>query len=260
MFEKATGKNPWDLADKDVDEFKAGIDPIASAGKLGALLAQFPSSFRNDDESRAYLEWLLKHFRDYQVARRTPPSQLERSARRHAAAARRVRSGVDPDRRTEVPVLHPPGSAPERSHVLLPAPPRPQRRAVVEPRTIRGPLQLPVFGRGAPADRPGRTPGIARGQEGVSVREQSFLGQVGRQCRDPQTRSRPVAAGRVPAGVRRSLSGPERPCQDFAAASFTKALLRMSATWILSTTSMPLMTCPKTVYLPSKSGCGFVRM
>jgi uncharacterized protein YecE (DUF72 family) len=68
MFEKATGKNPWDLADKDVDEFKAGIDPIASAGKLGALLAQFPASFRNDDESRAYLEWLLKHFRDYQVA------------------------------------------------------------------------------------------------------------------------------------------------------------------------------------------------
>jgi uncharacterized protein YecE (DUF72 family) len=68
MFEKATGKNPWDLADKDVDEFKAGIDPIASAGKLGALLAQFPASFRNDDESRAYLAWLLKHFRDYQVA------------------------------------------------------------------------------------------------------------------------------------------------------------------------------------------------
>jgi uncharacterized protein YecE (DUF72 family) len=68
MFEKATGKNPWDLADKDVDEFKAGIDPIASAGKLGALLAQFPASFKNDDESRAYLEWLLKHFRDYQVA------------------------------------------------------------------------------------------------------------------------------------------------------------------------------------------------
>jgi len=68
MFEKATGKSPWDLADKDVDEFKAGIDPIASAGKLGALLAQFPASFKNDDESRAYLEWLLKHFREYQVA------------------------------------------------------------------------------------------------------------------------------------------------------------------------------------------------
>lgn len=68
MFEKATGRNPWDLAQKDVDDFRAGIDPIASAGKLGALLAQFPASFRNDDESRAYLEWLLTHFRDYQVA------------------------------------------------------------------------------------------------------------------------------------------------------------------------------------------------
>ena len=102
MFEKATGKSPWDLADKDVDEFKAGIDPLASAGKLGALLAQFPASFQNDDESRAYLEWLLKHFREYPGRARTPPSQLERSARRHAAAARRIRSGVDPDRRTEV--------------------------------------------------------------------------------------------------------------------------------------------------------------
>jgi uncharacterized protein YecE (DUF72 family) len=68
MFEKATGKDPWDLAQKDVDEFRAGIDPIASAGKLGALLAQFPPSFRNEPDSRAYLEWLLDRFREYQVA------------------------------------------------------------------------------------------------------------------------------------------------------------------------------------------------
>jgi uncharacterized protein YecE (DUF72 family) len=68
MFEKATGKDPWDLAQKDVDEFRAGIDPIASAGKLGALLAQFPASFRNEPESRAYLEWLLDRFRGYQLA------------------------------------------------------------------------------------------------------------------------------------------------------------------------------------------------
>ena len=38
------------------------------AGKLGALLAQFPASFKNDPESRGYLEWLLKAFRDYPVA------------------------------------------------------------------------------------------------------------------------------------------------------------------------------------------------
>lgn len=68
MYEKATGKDPWNLAQKDVDEFRAGIDPIASAGKLGALLAQFPASFRNEPDSRAYLEWLLEHFREYQVA------------------------------------------------------------------------------------------------------------------------------------------------------------------------------------------------
>jgi uncharacterized protein YecE (DUF72 family) len=68
MFEKATGKDPWDLAQKDVDEFRAGIDPLAAAGKLGALLAQFPASFRNDPDSRGYLEWLLQRFRDYQVA------------------------------------------------------------------------------------------------------------------------------------------------------------------------------------------------
>jgi uncharacterized protein YecE (DUF72 family) len=68
MYEKATGKDPWSLAQKDVDEFRAGIEPIASAGKLGALLAQFPASFRNEPDSRAYLEWLLGSFREYQVA------------------------------------------------------------------------------------------------------------------------------------------------------------------------------------------------
>ena len=68
MYEKATGKDPWSLAQKDVDEFRAGIEPIASAGKLGALLAQFPASFRNEPDSRGYLEWLLGSFREYQVA------------------------------------------------------------------------------------------------------------------------------------------------------------------------------------------------
>jgi uncharacterized protein YecE (DUF72 family) len=68
MFEKATGGDPFDLGGTDVDEFRAGLDPLASAGKLGALLAQFPASFKNDPESRGYLEWLLKSFREYPVA------------------------------------------------------------------------------------------------------------------------------------------------------------------------------------------------
>ena len=68
MFLKATGKDPADIASADVDEFRRAIEPIASAGKLGALLAQFPASFKNEANSRGYLEWLLSSFRDYQVA------------------------------------------------------------------------------------------------------------------------------------------------------------------------------------------------
>ncbi len=68
MFEKATGGDPFDLGQKDVDEFRAAIDPLASAGKLGALLAQFPPSFKNEPNSRGYLEWLLEAFKGYLVA------------------------------------------------------------------------------------------------------------------------------------------------------------------------------------------------
>ena len=68
MFLRATGKDPWSLGQEDVDELRAAIDPLASAGKLGALLAQFPASFKNEPDSSAYLAWLLKHFHDYPVA------------------------------------------------------------------------------------------------------------------------------------------------------------------------------------------------
>jgi uncharacterized protein YecE (DUF72 family) len=68
MFREATGEDPWQLGRKDVDEFRAAIDPLASANKLGALLAQFPASFKNEGDSRGYLEWLLEQFRDYSVA------------------------------------------------------------------------------------------------------------------------------------------------------------------------------------------------
>jgi uncharacterized protein YecE (DUF72 family) len=68
MFTKATGGDAMDLGQRDVDEFRTAIDPLARAGKLGALLAQFPASFKNDAASRDYLEWLLDRFRDYMVA------------------------------------------------------------------------------------------------------------------------------------------------------------------------------------------------
>ena len=68
MFAAATGNDPSDLGGRDVDEFRAAIDPLAEAGKLGALLAQFPASFKNDPGARGYLEWLLGAFRAYRVA------------------------------------------------------------------------------------------------------------------------------------------------------------------------------------------------
>jgi uncharacterized protein YecE (DUF72 family) len=52
----------------DVDEFKAGIEPLAAGERLGPLLAQFPASFKDSPEARDYLEWLLRTFGDYDLA------------------------------------------------------------------------------------------------------------------------------------------------------------------------------------------------
>ncbi len=44
---------------------KAGLDAIAGEGRLGALLIQFPVSFRNTNPNRDYLEGLLGRFTGY---------------------------------------------------------------------------------------------------------------------------------------------------------------------------------------------------
>jgi len=54
--------------DADLDEFRRGIDPLASSGRLGALLAQFPPSFKDVPASRDYLADLLGRFAGYPVA------------------------------------------------------------------------------------------------------------------------------------------------------------------------------------------------
>ena len=68
MFHRATGQDPSALDTSDVDGFRLAIDPIANAGKLGALLAQFPPSFKNDANARGYLEWLVEAFTGYPLA------------------------------------------------------------------------------------------------------------------------------------------------------------------------------------------------
>ncbi len=67
MFQAATG-GTWSVGQPDVDRCLLGLDPIASAGKLGVLLAQFPPSFKQDETSLSYLEWLLTRFHDWPVA------------------------------------------------------------------------------------------------------------------------------------------------------------------------------------------------
>jgi len=52
----------------DLDEFRRGIDPLASAGKLGALLAQFPPSFKDSAPAREYLAGLLQRLAGYRAA------------------------------------------------------------------------------------------------------------------------------------------------------------------------------------------------
>jgi len=59
----------WEGAtDKDFDEFRAGILPLAEAGKLGALLLQYPTGFHYASENLAKLEATLRWFYDYPKA------------------------------------------------------------------------------------------------------------------------------------------------------------------------------------------------
>ena len=52
----------------DLDAFRAGIEPLAARGRLGALLAQFPPSFKDTPASCEYLSALLRDLADYPVA------------------------------------------------------------------------------------------------------------------------------------------------------------------------------------------------
>jgi uncharacterized protein YecE (DUF72 family) len=54
-----------DASAEEERDFKEGIAPLMEAGKFGALLVQFPWSFKNAPENRQYLAGLLLRFHDY---------------------------------------------------------------------------------------------------------------------------------------------------------------------------------------------------
>ncbi len=53
---------------KEAGEFRAGLLPLLERGRLGVLLAQFPYSFHNTEENRAYLGSLKKTFGEFPLA------------------------------------------------------------------------------------------------------------------------------------------------------------------------------------------------
>lgn len=50
---------------EEVKQYLQGVDPLARAQKLGAILCQFPWSFKNSEENRKWLATLLDTFKDY---------------------------------------------------------------------------------------------------------------------------------------------------------------------------------------------------
>ena len=56
------------ISDDEVKAFRNYLDPLMESGKLGAILLQFPWSFRNEPESREHLAKLFAAFEPYPKA------------------------------------------------------------------------------------------------------------------------------------------------------------------------------------------------
>ena len=67
MYEQATGEEAI-ISQGDVDTFERSLEPLVKIRKLGALLAQFPPSFKNDDHGRQILGAISNAFGQYPLA------------------------------------------------------------------------------------------------------------------------------------------------------------------------------------------------
>jgi uncharacterized protein YecE (DUF72 family) len=67
MYKEATGEEAA-ISLEDVDVFKGSIEPLLKSDKLGALLAQFPPSFRNDSFGQRVLTAVSRLFGQYRLA------------------------------------------------------------------------------------------------------------------------------------------------------------------------------------------------
>ena len=67
MYEAATGEAAV-ISRNDVDLFHHSLEPLYKSGKLGALLAQFPPSFKNDRYGQQILSAVTRTFGQYRLA------------------------------------------------------------------------------------------------------------------------------------------------------------------------------------------------
>lgn len=67
MHWEATGEVAV-ISFEDIDMFRRSLEPLVKADKMGALLAQFPPSFKNDGYGQQILEAISRHFGQYRLA------------------------------------------------------------------------------------------------------------------------------------------------------------------------------------------------
>jgi uncharacterized protein YecE (DUF72 family) len=86
----------WELPDQaDFDQFRTGILPLAEAGKLGALLLQYPAGFHYSPENVEKIQSALRRFYDYpKVVELRHKSWSERIDQTRALLAENRASGV----------------------------------------------------------------------------------------------------------------------------------------------------------------------
>ncbi len=71
------------LAEEDEGDFKKGLEPLMTAQRLGALLAQFPYSFHYTEGNRKYVQDLAAKFREYPLVLEVRHASWDRAPAYH---------------------------------------------------------------------------------------------------------------------------------------------------------------------------------
>lgn len=67
MYRESAGEEAA-ISYDDIDIFRRCLEPLLQAERMGALLAQFPPSFKNDRHGQQVLQSLARHFGQYHLA------------------------------------------------------------------------------------------------------------------------------------------------------------------------------------------------